>query len=72
MTKNSVSQKDLYELVDDRTGEIMDKIDKLGFRVSDLENWRSNLKGKIAVVVAFVTIVYSLGSDWIKKQLNLA
>jgi hypothetical protein len=37
MTKNNISYKELYELVDKRTSEIMAKFDTLEVRVSTLE-----------------------------------
>lgn len=71
MAKSDFSIKDVYQLVDQRTGEISDKLDALEKRVGALEQWKSEFVGKMSVIVGFVALSASLFSDWVRKQLNI-
>lgn len=65
------SYKDLYELVDDRTSEIMAKFDTLEQRVGRLESWKGELTGRITVAVGVVMFFVYFLADVIKQRLKI-
>jgi hypothetical protein len=65
MTKNNISYKELYELVDKRTSEIMAKFDVLEVRVSTLETWRSNIKFMWTTMGAVLVFVVNFVGNWL-------
>jgi|CXWL01.1.fsa_nt_gi ketopantoate reductase len=71
MTKNEVSYRDLYSLVDSRTAEIMDKFDRLEVRVNTLERWQSNIMGKLAIVATVITVSVSFVIAEIRSKLKI-
>ena len=71
MSKNDFSVKDVYQLVDARTAEIMDKFDGLEERVGVLERWRADFIGRMTVIVSVLAFGLTLFTDWIRKQLRI-
>ncbi len=66
MANERVTLKDIYEINE----KIYEKMDKLDARTSDLEIWRAELKGKIAIVVVVFSIGFTLLVDYVKSQFN--
>lgn len=66
MASERVTLKDIYEINE----KIYEKMDKLEARTSDLEIWRAELKGKIAIVVVVFSIGFTLLVDYVKSQFN--
>ena len=62
--------KDLYELVDSRTNEVLNKMSKLDGRISSLEVWRGEISGRIAVLGAFIVFATTFAIDWIKSKVK--
>lgn len=71
MTKTEISYRDLYELVDKRTEEIMKQFERLEGRVGVLENWKSEIIGKMAMVTAVVMVGVTLVMDWFRKRIGI-
>ena len=71
MTPKTPSYQDLYELVDNRTKEIMIKFDVLDSRVDKLETWRETITLKITALASIVGVVTGLTMDLIKKKVGL-
>jgi len=62
---DKVSLKDVYEV----TNRIEDKLDKLEYRVSNMEIWKAQIMGQIIVVLAVINFIIAISFDWIKKQI---
>ena len=62
-----ISYKTLYELVDERTNQIMAKFDGLDRRVTALEG----LKTQALLLASFAGAVVSISLDWIKRKLGI-
>jgi len=71
MTRTEISYRDLYELVDKRTNEIMQQFERLEGRVGVLENWKSEIIGKMAMVTAVVMVGVTLVMDWFRKRIGI-
>lgn len=71
MTRTEISYRDLYELVDKRTNEIMQQFERLESRVGVLENWKSEIIGKMAMVTAVVMVGVTLVMDWFRKRIGI-
>ncbi len=70
MTKN-IDYKVVYERIDKKTDLIITRIDGISARVGILENWRSNIVGKITVIVAIVGFVVTMFSGWVREKLGI-
>jgi len=70
MPKTGVSLQDVLAV----TTRIEDKIDKLHDelepRVGALERWRAEIMGKMAVLVAIVSIAFTTAWDYVKKKIT--
>ena len=55
--------KDTHEIVN----RIEDKLDKVENRVSSLEQWRSNITGRIAVVCALGVVGFNMIFEYFKE-----
>jgi len=76
MTNERVTLRDVYGA----TSALEDKMDKrfdqmaamirgYGKRVRTIELWRANIMGKVGIIVAIVTIVFSMVCEYIKSKL---
>lgn len=67
---NNITLRDIYDICD-RLEQKMDKrmciVEK---KIDTLESFRDNLLGKVAVIVALISLVFPLFVDWIKYQFN--
>ena len=63
MTRNGVSLKDVYDIVN----RFDEKLDKLETRVGSLEGFR----GQIVIVVSVVMTTITLFGDQIKKKIGI-
>lgn len=61
---SNITLKDIYDI----NQRLEEKLDKMSDRVSDLEIWRAELKGKIAIVVVFLSFGVSMAWDTIKEK----
>jgi len=69
-TQDQVTNRQLYELVDNRTSNIMDKFDKLEIRVGTLERWQANIMGKLAIVSIIVSTLVAFIIAEVKSKLR--
>ena len=60
----------MYELVDNRTSDIMEKFDKLEIRVGTLERWQANIMGKLAIVSIIVSTLVAFIIAEVKSKLR--
>lgn len=67
MQRGAVTLKDIYEVAN----RIEDRLEKIETRVSLLEIWKAEIMGKMAIVMAFLTISISMAWDFIKKKINI-
>lgn len=71
MSKSVVSYKELYELIDSRTAEIMLKFDSHDQRIGRLESWRGELTGRLTVAIGIAMFVVYFAADIIKQKLKI-
>lgn len=80
MTKNGISYRDVYELLDKRLNEfelmfdrrlveVGSRIERIEARTSILEKFESNLMGKITIIWGVSTIAITLVIDYIKERI---
>ena len=69
-TQDQVTNRQLYELVDNRTSDIMEKFDKLEIRVGTLERWQANIMGKLAIVSIIVSTLVAFIIAEVKSKLR--
>ena len=68
--KQRASIEFLAEQIKEMRAETRAGFDRMGNRVTSLELFRSNLKGKVAVVSAGVGLGVSVLGDWIRDKLH--
>ena len=68
---DSVTNKQLYELVDDRTKTIMAKFDNHETRIVKIENWQSRVVWQLGLVASIGGALIKSGFDWGRKQLGV-
>lgn len=62
-----VTLKDVYEVANN----IEDKLDKLSSRVNSLEQWKSEMMGRLAVATSIIVLVSNLLFTFIKDKLKI-
>ena len=75
MPNGKVTLRDILELsekMDDKLDKIDTKhcemVERLGTRVSTIEAWQNNLKGRIAVAVGIATLAINFSWDYLKNK----
>lgn len=71
MNKPDFSVKDVYQLVDSRTAEIMAKFDLHEQRIGRLESWKGELTGRLTVAIAVVMFTVYFVADVVKQKLKI-
>jgi len=76
MTNGKVSLRDVYGAtsaleakMDKRFDQMAAMIRSYGSRVRAIELWKENIMGKVGIIVAIVTIVFSMAWDYVKSKL---
>ena len=77
MTSGKVTLRDVYGAtadletkMDKRFDEMMKILRGYGKRVRALELWKANMMGRIGVAVAVLSLVFSMGWDYVKSKLT--
>ena len=66
MTKNdTVTNRDLYDIINDLRKEMACRIDKIEIEVRETTNWKNQLTGKITVLVAVIGIGVNILWDYL-------
>ena len=78
MTSSKVTLRDIYNLserIDDKLdrldAQIDGKLDKIHERLTSLENWRSNIMGKMAILFAMVSFAVSFALNWLRERIKI-
>lgn len=64
MSNGKVTLHEVFEV----TSRVEEKLDKLADRVSVLEIWRAEIVGKCTVLVATISIGFSVAWDFVKSK----
>ena len=77
MTNEKVTLRDIYGATTDLEKKIDKRFDGItvilcsyGKRVRVLELWKANMMGRIGVAVAVLSLVFSMGWDYVKSKLT--
>ena len=68
---DAVTNKQLYELVDDRTKTIMAKFDNHETRIVKIENWQSRVIWQLGLVASIGGALIKSGWDWGRRQVGI-
>jgi len=77
MTDNGrVTLRDVYSAtaaleakMDKRFDEVMKMMNSYGSRVRAIELWKANFMGRVGIVVAILSIIFTMIGDYIKSKL---
>ena len=76
MTNGKVTLRDVYgatadleKKMDKRFDEIKKIVKDYGKRITAVELWRANMMGRVGVAVAILSLIFTMGWDYIKSKL---
>jgi len=76
MTNGKVTLRDVYGAtaaletkMDGRFDEMKKILKDYGKRITAIELWKANITGRIGVAVAILSLLFSMGWDYVKSKL---
>ena len=77
MTDGKVTLRDVYGAtadletkMDERFNEMKEILKDYGKRITAVELWRANMMGRLGVAVAILSLIFTMGWDYIKSKLT--
>ena len=71
MPKNGASIQTVYELVDRKTDQIMEKFDNHEKRLNKIENWQSRVVWQMGLIASVGGALIKSGWDWGRRQVGI-